>query len=391
MGTIQFGQVPDRRNTASLKWDFTEERYGGKDLLPMWVADMDFPSPEEVVNALVERAKHPVYGYTGATEEVYGSIISWMKTRHNWEIQKEWVTFSAGVVAGFTSAIIALSEPGDKVLIHTPVYTPFFESIRKNGREIVENPLQYIDGTMKIDFAHFETKLQEGVSLFLLCSPHNPGGRVWDKEDLQRIGDLCRKYNVTILSDEIHADLALPGHTHCPIASISKEISDITVTFMAPSKTFNVAGIQASVVITSNPDLRARLTNTQYRLGFHGLNLFALEAIKASYTFGADWLDQVTEYLQQHVERVISFFEQELPYIKVIVPEASYLVWLDCTALGLNDKELQKRLVEKGKIAISPGSLYGTGGEGHIRVNIGCSAEMLEDGLQRLKKALAKE
>ena len=388
MGSFNFNEEIKRTGTSSLKWDFTEARYGEKDLLPMWVADMDFSSPQEVVDALVNRAKHPVYGYTSATDSVYESVINWMKTKHHWGIQKEWIAFSAGVVAGFTTAILALSKPGDKVLVHTPVYTPFFDSIKNNDRELILNPLRYVEGTMKIDFDLLETQLQDGVKLFLLCSPHNPGGMVWSKEDLTRIGELCVKHNVIILSDEIHADLCLPGHTHYPIASLSKDISLHTVTFMAPSKTFNVAGIQASIIISENNDTLKRINEKQYQIGFHGLNLFAFEVIEAAYNHGMPWLNDLLPYLQKHVETVVAFFKEELPSLKVYAPEASYLVWIDCSSLGLTDEALRKALVEKGKIAVSPGTAYGPGGEQFIRLNIGCTEATLQEGLKRIKRAL---
>ncbi len=391
MATINFDKVINRKGTSSLKWDLTEERYGAKDLLPMWVADMDFPSPPEVTDALIERAKHPVYGYTGVDSDVYTAVMDWMKNKHDYTIKKEWITFSPGVVSGFTSAILALSEPGDKILIQTPVYTPFFDSIKKNDRVVVENPLRYQDGRMRIDFDDLENRLKDGIKLLLLCSPHNPGGMVWRKEELERVGELCIRYGVLILSDEIHADLCLPGHIHYPIASLSKDIADITVTFIAPSKTFNVAGIQASIILTQNKEIRTKISELQHQIGFHGLNLFALEAIKASYRHGYEWLEELTAYLQGHVETVKTFIETELPHIKMYEPEASYLVWLDCSSLGLTDSELQKRLIEKGKIAISPGVMYGSGGEGFIRLNIGCTSDVLKEGLHRLKAALSTD
>lgn len=389
MSSINFNQVINRSNTASLKWDFTEQRFGEKDLLPMWVADMDFASPTEIVNALIKRAQHPVYGYTAPTDEVYNSTINWMKKKHHWDIKKEWITFSAGVVSGFTTAILAFSEPGDKVLIQTPVYTPFFDSVKSNNRVLIENPLKYEEGTLKIDFDDLESQLQDDVKLFLLCSPHNPGGMVWSKEDLKKIGELCVKYNVVIISDEIHADLCLPGFTHYPIASLSKEISDITITLMAPSKTFNVAGIQASIIICENKKLQEKLNQTQHQLAFHGLNLFALEVITASYDHCDYWLEEAVQYIQKNVDTVQHFIEEELPQIKMIVPEASYLIWLDCTALGLSDQELKQRLIHKGKIAVSPGFSYGKGGEGFIRLNVGCTHETVQEGLKRLKLALS--
>lgn len=388
MSNINFDQDINRRNTASLKWDFTEQRFGEKDLLPMWVADMDFASPAEIVDALTKRAAHPVYGYTAPTESVYNSSINWMKNKHQWEIQKEWITFSAGVVSGFTTAILALSDPGDKVLIQTPVYTPFFDSVKSNNRVLVENPLKYEENTLKIDFEDLESQLRDKVKLFLLCSPHNPGGMVWSKDDLQKIGELCVKYNVIIISDEIHADLCLPGFTHIPIASISEEISNVTVTLMAPSKTFNVAGIQASLMICENKKLQQKLNQKQHQLAFHGLNLFALEVITASYDHCNYWLDEAVQYIQKNVETVQHFIQDELPHIKIVVPEASYLVWLDCTALGLSDQELKQRLIQKGKIAVSPGFSYGKGGEGFIRLNVGCTHATVLEGLKRLKLAL---
>ncbi|WP_042352161.1 MalY/PatB family protein [Bacillus massiliigorillae] len=388
MSNYNFDKEINRKNTSSLKWDFVEERYGAKDLLPMWVADMDFASPDEVVEALVKRAQHPVYGYTGTTDSVYQSVMNWMKNQYDWNISKEAITFSAGVVSGFTTAILALSEPGDKVLIQTPVYTPFFDAIRNNNRELLQSPLRYVDGTMQIDFEHFEEQLKQDVKLFLFCSPHNPGGKVWSKEDLLKIGELCLKYNVVILSDEIHADLCLPNYTHYPIASLSNELAQITVTFMAPSKTFNVAGIQASLIISENEELLQQIQTKQYQIGFHGLNLFAIEVISASYDHGKPWLEELLQYLQQHVETVQTFFKAELPEVTVIAPEASYLVWLDCRALGYSDEELKSRMIEKGKMAISPGMMYGPGGEGFIRLNIGCTTETLQEGLKRVKQAL---
>ncbi|WP_050616216.1 MalY/PatB family protein [Bacillus testis] len=388
MSDWNFDEEINRRNTASLKWDFADERFGGSELLPMWVADTDFASPQEITDALVKRAQHPVYGYTGATKEVYDSVIHWLKDVYGWNVSKQAISFSPGVVSGFTMSILALSEPGDKILIHTPVYTPFFDTVKNNNRELVTSPLTYTNGKLKINFEDLEAKLKDGVKILLLCSPHNPGGIVWSASDLQQIGELCVKYDVIILSDEIHADLCLPGAKHYPIASLGKEIAKRTVTFMAPSKTFNVAGIQASIIICENEELLAAIDATQHRLAFHGLNLFAFEVIKAAYTSGKPWLDALVVYLQQHAETVQAFFAEKMPDIKVLAPQASYLVWIDCRALGLSDEELQTRLIKKGKIAVSPGKSYGPGGEGFIRLNIGCTTKTLNDGLQRIYAAL---
>lgn len=388
MSKYNFDQTINRLNTSSLKWDSVDGRYEAKDLLPMWVADMDFASPDEVVEALVNRAKHPVYGYTDTSDETYISIMQWMEQQFNWKLSKEAISFSAGVVAGFTATILALSNPGDKVLIQTPVYTPFFNSIKTNNREIVQSPIRYVNETMQIDFEDFEEQLKNDVKLFLFCSPHNPGGKVWSKEDLIKIGELCLKYNVIVLSDEIHADLCLPGYTHYPIASLSPEFAQNTITFMAPSKTFNVAGIQASIIISENTELLTTIQTTQHDIGFHGLNLFAIEVIKAAYDHGSEWLQELKIYLEQHVHKVQTFIQNELPRVKMFIPEASYLIWLDCRDYGYSDEELLERMVQKGKIAISAGKMYGPGGEGFIRLNIGCTTETLEEGLKRIKLAL---
>ncbi|MFJ7831156.1 MalY/PatB family protein [Peribacillus sp. NPDC097284] len=386
-----FDEHISREHTGSVKWDkmALTSLYGREDVLPMWVADMDFPSPEPIQKALIERANHPVFGYTVPSESVYGEIQKWVKDRHQWSITKDMITFSSGVVSAIGSTIQAFTEPGDKILVQSPVYTPFFDMIKNNGREVVNSPLLLEANGFAIDFEDFEEKLKTGVKLFLLCSPHNPGGRIWTKEELLRIGELCLAHHVTIVSDEIHADLFHSTAMHHPIASLADKLADITVTLMAPSKTFNIAGLQASFLITSNKELQVKLQNAQTRQAFHGLNIFALTAMEAAYRDGLSWLTDLIEYIEENVKVAEAFISTEIPSLRVMHPDASYLLWIDCRELGLSDKEIQERLIHKGKIALEPGTKYGAGGEGFVRMNIGCSRSLLQDGLTRLKLAFS--
>ncbi|WP_110928652.1 MalY/PatB family protein [Bacillus massiliglaciei] len=382
-----FDELYERRKTGAIKWDALKTIYGTEDILPMWVADMDFSSPPGVQEALLNRAQHPIFGYTSLSDKAVEAITDWVLYRHQWKVQHESILFCPGVVTGIATVIQACTEPGDKVMLQSPVYTPFFTMIKNNGREVVNSPLLVENNQFSIDFKVFEDKLKQGVKLFLLCSPHNPGGRVWTKEELLKIGELCKKYEVTIVSDEIHADLYFPGHKHVPAASINPDLENQTITLMAPSKTFNIAGLQASFMVVSNPELRKKISAVQGAIGFHGLNLFAITALEAAYREGADWLNELLTYIEENVRITQAFIETEIPALNVFKPEASYLVWIDCRTLGHNDKEIQRLLVEKGKLGLEPGNKYGQGGEGFVRMNIGCPREVLMDGLNRLKKA----
>ncbi|WMX58463.1 PatB family C-S lyase [Peribacillus sp. R9-11] len=386
-----FEEHINRENTGSVKWDKNSLKslYGREDVLPMWVADMDFPSPEGIQKALIERLNHPIFGYTVPSETVFTEIQSWLRDQHSWPITKEWISFSSGVVSAIGTTIQAFTNPGDKILVQSPVYTPFFDMVKNNDREVVNSPLIIEDDRFKIDFTDFEDKLKSGVKLFLFCSPHNPGGRVWTKDELLRIGELCVKYDVIIVSDEIHADLFHSTSRHYPIASLSEQLSDITVTLMAPSKTFNIAGIQASFLITSNEKLQKQLQKAQTKLAFHGLNILALTAMEAAYREGLPWLKDMIAYIEENIKVAEEFIAAEIPALNVMHPDASYLLWIDCRDLGLNDKEIKERLIHQGKLALEPGSKYGPGGEGFVRMNIGCSRSVLLDGLNRLKVAFS--
>lgn len=384
-----FEEVFDRKQTRSVKWDMVQEVFQSNDVLPMWVADMDFKAPEEVNQALIERARHGIYGYTAIDSDVSSAIINWLERRHNWSIDPSWLSYSPGVVNSLHMAVQAFTDPGDNILIQTPVYTPFYNLIKELDREIVKNPLVYEDQYYTIDFNDMEKKLASGIKAFILCSPHNPVGRVWTKEELQKMADLCLQYDVMIFSDEIHADLVFPGEKHIPIASLSEEVSDNTITCMAPSKTFNLAGLDASYVITSNKENRQKLDKAFHRQGFHNmLNTMGNTAMEAAYRHGDYWLDELVQVLEQHTQYVREMFEAHAPELKVTHTEGTYLLWVDCSSLGLNKQELKKFMTEKARVGLNAGQDYGVEGDSFMRINIACPRATLEEGIERIITAV---
>ncbi|WP_456273512.1 MalY/PatB family protein [Bacillus sp. AK031] len=383
-----FDLSPNRKGTSSVKWDLTKTVFGRDDVLPMWVADMDFPPPHEVIESLEERLKHGIFGYTFTGDSLSKSVSGWLKDRHGWEIKESWLLYSSGVVPAIATMIRALTEKGDNILVQSPVYTPFFSIAEKNERTVKNCPLELANAQYQIDFAAFEETLKQGVKLFLLCSPHNPGGRVWTKEELTRIADLCQKYEVLIVSDEIHADLVHKPNEHIPVASIKEEYEDFVLTLTAPSKTFNIAGLQASAMIIPNRKLREIISEEHQKQGIFTLNTFGVIGMAAAYSHGANWLDSLLNYLSDNINEVQSFVEKELPELTVMDPQATYLIWIDCRKLGKSEEELTSLLLNKGKLALEPGSKFGQGGEGFVRMNVACSRETLMDGLSRLKTAL---
>lgn len=389
MGTYNFHKKIDRENSASVKWGLNQAVFGTDDVLPMWVADMDFEPPTEVTAALRNRLEHGIYGYTYPPSSVTESVQSWVKKRHHWDIEPNWVLYSPGVVPSIGVAIHTFTEPGDKVLLQSPVYTPFFSMIEKNNRVVVNSQLKLVDNRYEIDFADFEEKLKEGVKLFLLCNPHNPSGRAWTKEELRKMADLCIQYDCLILSDEIHSDLIYKPNQHIPLQSLEEKYQHHVVTCIAPSKTFNLAGLQASAVVIADKKLRDAFKETQGRLGFFGLNTFGIIGLEAAYTHGETWLEELLVYLKENTKIVTDFVEKELPELTVMEPDGTYLLWIDCSNLGLSDDEIKERLIKKGKLGLEPGPKYGPGGEGFVRMNIACTQETLRDGLERLKKAFS--
>ncbi|WP_059173619.1 MalY/PatB family protein [Bacillus sp. FJAT-27445] len=386
---MNFNEKINRLNTASIKWEMTKEIYGTDDVLPMWIADMDFRPPQGLIDAVQARVEHGIFGYTFVQPSVHEAISSWLSSRHGWAIDHSWLAFASGVVPAIAASIQAFTEPGDKVLIQPPVYNPFFEMIEANGRLVEESPLVLKEGRYEIDFANLEDALKKGCKLFLLCNPHNPGGRVWTKAELERIGELCLKHDCLIISDEIHSDIIFKGRIHVPIATLSGDIANRSVTFIAPSKTFNLGGIQAAAAIIPNEGLREKFNGAQKKQGFKTLNTFAAITTEAAYRHGAEWLNALLEYIEENIAFTKDYLAKNLPAIKLMEPDGTFLLWLDCREVSSSDEEIQRMLIEKGKLALEPGSKYGSGGEGFVRMNIACPREVLEDGLSRLKKAFS--
>lgn len=382
-----FDRTINRKNTGCAKWDANQTIFGREDILPLWVADMDFEAPEAVIKALVNRADHGIFGYSDGMNDSCEALLDWMSVRYGWSIQSEWVKSSPGVVPAINELVRALTEVGDKILIQSPVYPPFFNAIKSHGREVVNNQLVIQDGRYVMDYTDLEEKFADGVKMMILCSPHNPVGRVWEREELERLGQLCLTYNVLIMSDEIHCDLTFEGHRHIPFASLSLELENQSIVCTAPSKTFNLAGLQSSQIIIPNRKLRQAFSEAQTLNGFHGPNLFGLTATEAAYRHGSDWLEQLMKYLQKNVDFLDTFIKSEMPQFNFIPPEGTYLAWLDLRSLGMEPKELHEFLVHKAGVGLNAGYTFGPGGEGFARLNFGCTRSVLEDGLQRIKSA----
>ncbi|KQL46042.1 cystathionine beta-lyase [Brevibacillus choshinensis] len=383
-----FDKVINRFQTASIKWDESENLFGEKDLIPMWVADMDFMAPAPVIEAMKERVEHGIFGYTLRPESYYEAVIGWMKRRHQWSVQKEWICHCPGVVPALNYIVQAFTQPGDKVVIQPPVYYPFTNVVEGNGRQVVHNPLRYENGSYMMDFDDLQRKMDPDVKLLILCNPHNPGGRVWTREELTELGNICIRNNVHIVSDEIHGDLVLKGHTHTPFAAISKEFAENSIVCTAPSKTFNLAGLQASNIIIPNETYREIFQATMNTLAIRLTNTFGVVATESAYRYGDEWLDQLLEYLQQNLDFLTEYVEKRINGIKVIKPEATYLVWLDCRELGMDTETLQEFILKQAKVAVNQGFTFGLGGEGFIRMNIACPRSVLEEGLSRIEKAV---
>ncbi|MBY9082500.1 pyridoxal phosphate-dependent aminotransferase [Paenibacillus sp. HN-1] len=385
--TYDFDRVLDRTNTHSYKWDQAEKLFGSKDILPLWVADMDFESPPAVKEALVHRAEHGIYGYSISSESYIESIQGWFGTRHGWDIPSQWIAQSPGIVTTLSLAVDLFSEPGAEVILQSPVYYPFYDVIKLNGRKVADNPLVIRNGRYEMDYEQLEGLMKNGAKLLLLCSPHNPGGRVWEREELLRLGELCLQYGVTVVSDEIHCDLALPGHKHIPFASLSKEISDITLMALAPTKTFNLPGIHSSFIVASSPEIKRKFEARIKTLSLHMASYFAQDAVEAAYRKGGEWLDELIAYLNANIEYAVNYLAQNLPQVKPMKPEATYLLWVDCRNLGLDGAGLKRLMYREAGVAFNEGSVYGSEGEGYLRINVACPRSILTEALERFCKA----
>mgnify|MGYP000865780337 FL=1 len=384
-----FDKITDRRNTGSVKFDSASAQGKPEDILPLWVADMDFPAPPCVIDALVKRSQYGIFGYSISGSEYFKVLRSWFSERFVWDTQPEWVIQTPGVVFAIHIAVRALTEKGDAILIQEPVYHSFSEAIGVNDRRKVVNPLAFSKGRYSIDFEDFENKIvQNKVKLFILCSPHNPVGRVWTREELKRMGDICLKHDVIVVSDEIHADFTYPGHQHHVFAGLNPEFSNRSVICTAPTKTFNLAGLQISNIFISNPDIHRRFRQEMRKCGSRSVNLMGIIACRAAYEGGGEWLDELKHYLSGNLGFLRDFLRERLPQIKLVEPEGTYLVWLDFHALGLEEKELENFLVNRAGLWLETGTLFGEGGEGFQRMNIACPRSFLEKALLHLENAV---
>ncbi|WP_286850460.1 MULTISPECIES: MalY/PatB family protein [unclassified Proteiniphilum] len=384
-----FDEVIDRSSTDSVKLEKMKAIFGRDDLIPLWVADMDFRSPPAITNALIKRVEHGIFGYTLPSDAYTASIVSWLSRRHDWRVAEEDINFIPGVVKGFAFAIDEFTSKGDKIIIQPPVYHPFRLVTQALEREVVNNPLILDDGGYRMDFDGLRKIVSENsCKMFILCNPHNPGGRVWTPDELYELSELCYSNNILVVSDEIHSDMALPGYRHTPFATVSDMAADNSITLMAPSKTFNIAGIVSSFAVITNKTIRQRYLAYLQPRELHQGTLFAYTATRVAYDECEDWLDQMIRYVQGNVNFVISYLSEFIPQIKVIKPEASFLVWLDCRSLQLPQHELVKLFVDKAHLALNDGSIFGPGGEGFMRLNVGTSRKVLERALNNLKNAL---
>lgn len=384
-----FDQEICRIGTDCEKWDNLENLFGKKDLIPMWVADMDFQSPQPVIEALKQRAEHGVYGYALRSDSYMESIAGWLKRRHRWSVEKEWITHSPGVIPALSLAIQSFTEPGDKIIIQPPVYHHFARVIEASGRKIVNNPLMLENGHYSMDFEDLEAKIDATVKMLILCSPHNPIGRVWSKEELTRLGQLCMKHNILVVADEIHCDFVYKPYTHIPFASISEEFANHSLTCLAPSKTFNLMGVQTSSIIIPNQQLHNKYDRELNTFSIGSPNIFGAVALEAAYCHGEGWLDQLLDYLQGNLEYTMSYFSKNIPEINIIQPEGTYLVWLDCRELCFSVKELDEFILRRARVAMNEGHIFGIEGEGFMRLNIACPRSMLKNALNGIEKAVA--
>jgi cystathionine beta-lyase len=378
-----FDRVIQRRNTDASKWTTY-----GDDILPMWIADMDFQAPPPVIAALEQRAQHGIYGYPLRPASYYEAIIEWMRKRHGWEIKGEWIAHSPGVVTGLVLAVHAFTQPGDKIIIQPPVYPPFSAIVQYNGRQLALNPLRNENGYYRIDLDHLEKQIDHRTRALILCSPHNPVGRVWSKDELVALGELCLRKNILIFSDEIHSDLILRGHKHIPLAMLSPELAEITLTFIAPSKTFNLPGLYTAAAIIPNHRLHTQFAITLENFALSTSNTFGMVGLEAAYRYGEEWLEALLDYLQANIEYAIQFLQQRVPQIHVAQPQGTYLLWLDCRNLGLDQAGLRNLFLKRAKVALNEGHTFGPGGEGFMRMNIGCPRSILQEGLERIERAV---
>lgn len=386
--SFNFNKIIDRTNNFSAKWSEMNKNFGSNDLLPMWVADMDFLTAPCIMEALKDRLEQGIFGYTTRPSSYNESIVNWLDNRFSWKIKKEWLMFSPAVITSISLLIQNLTQKNDKIMIQEPVYSPFHNIVELNERDLVISPLIKLDdGSYIMDYEDIEAKIKD-VKIFILCNPHNPVGRVWTREELTRLGQICLKHNVIVISDEIHSDIILKNHKHTPFASISKEFCKNTITCMAPTKTFNLAGLQSSFLVMSNPYYYEVMDRAFSTLDIKRNNAFSLVATEAAYNYGEDWLDELIKYIEDNVDFAIEYIKTHMPKLKVKKPEGTYLLWVDFNSLNVDEKDLKDALINKGRVALSSGSSFGIGGGGYYRINLACPRAMVLEALKRIEFAI---
>jgi len=381
-----FDEIINREGTDCLKYDIRNVYFGNAEVLPMWVADMDFATPEFIREAIIKKASEPIYGYGIRPQSWYDAIINRMQKRYNWQVKKNEIAFAPGVVPAFTMLIEALTNPGDKVIIQPPVYHPFFNAVTDNGRQLIENPLIEKNNRYTIDFDDLERKIDSRTKVLLLSSPHNPVGRVWTAEELEKLGTICVKHKLTIISDEVHSDLTLPKFQFIPTATVSETIANQTITIIAPSKTFNLAGLSTAVVIAQNKVLMQAYNNKLSDWHINQGNIFGTVALEAAYNRGDEWLEALLNYLQNNIDYLHNFLAERVPKITFEKPEATYLIWLNFKQFGLSQKELNDKLINEALLGLNNGVTFGKEGEGYMRINLACPLEVVKEACNRLEK-----
>ncbi|WP_150303848.1 MalY/PatB family protein [Pseudomonas saliphila] len=385
--SFDFDQNIHREGTQSVKYDARRVVFGGEEVMPLWVADMDFAAPAAVTQALIERARHPVYGYSLFPESLYQAMIDWFASRHGWRIERDWILMAPGVVPSIHAAIMAFVQPGEGVIVQSPVYPPFFSSVQKTGRRLINNPLRLDNGRYRMDLEHLDRCAAEGARMLMLCSPHNPVGRVWDEGELRALLEITRRHGLILLSDDIHCDLVLPGKRHLMLADLAEE-GDRIVTAVAPSKTFNIPGLGLSALVVPHSEHRDALKQVFETLHMEQANPFSLTAFEAAYRAGGPWLDALLIYLQENARFVSDYLHQHIPRITLIEPEGTYLLWLDCRELGLSDAGLKAFFIQQAGLGLNPGTSFGEGGSGFMRLNIGTRRANLQQAMEQLRLAV---
>jgi cysteine-S-conjugate beta-lyase len=383
-----FDEIIDRSNTNCEKYDSRKRIFGNEDLIPLWVADTDFRTPDFIVNAVKKRADHEIYGYPIKPDSFYKSIQNWLFSQHQWEVEKDWILYSPNVVIGLASSVLSMTNPGDKIIVQPPVYFPFFHVVEGNGRILTENPLKLENGRYYFDFNDLKNKIDKQTKMLLLCNPHNPGGRVWKREELEELAKICIENKIIVISDEIHSDLILSGNKHIPFASVTEVISKFCITASSASKTFNIAGLSSAYLIISDKELRLKYNRFMQATHISSGNFFGLVATEAAYNYGADWLKQLVAYLEKNYLYLEEFLKEYLPDVKPMKPDSTFLVWIDISNLKINADEAFKKMIDAG-VGLSPGYLFGTGGQNFVRLNLGCPLSVLKEGLERIKIALS--